>query len=371
MARTFYQILGVDRSADEDTIDAAYRELAKTEHPDVSDHEAATKRFKLIQRARTVLTDEDERARYDRLGHDRYVRIEGNQELHDEFDDGGADDIQQAAADVVKNATPDDGSEETRSQTVFGGDHADPTAWTGPGFAEEAGPTNKGAAPGWREQERRWRSQTTETADWVFGGAGETRSGTDSQSGAARTSTADDTGNDQQAKRGSGVAWTAGQAESTAGETATQANRQQEHTRRTQHVGATTATSREGYAVKDQHTTTSQRSVLATDWDQESIGFFLFSFLLYPMMLISSVHPGFLLQINLIVGACTLFLMTYLLTRPGISVVLFGAWSFLLPVTLVAAGVPLLTPIGIVAVLGTWIPFAYSIAIGLALSEVY
>lgn len=70
---TFYEVLGVDPDADPDTIQAAYRERVKEYHPDVSDHPEARERFERINRARTVLTDQEERARYDRLGHEAYL----------------------------------------------------------------------------------------------------------------------------------------------------------------------------------------------------------------------------------------------------------------------------------------------------------
>jgi len=82
MEATFYGILGVDPDATEETIVRAYREQTKAHHPDVSDDPAAGERFKRLTQAKNVLTDEAERARYDRLGHDAYV----NRHV-----DGGAD----------------------------------------------------------------------------------------------------------------------------------------------------------------------------------------------------------------------------------------------------------------------------------------
>lgn len=73
MAETFYSALGVDADAERETIESAYRDLVKETHPDVSDDPDAPERFKRLTTARDVLVDEDERARYDRLGHDAYV----------------------------------------------------------------------------------------------------------------------------------------------------------------------------------------------------------------------------------------------------------------------------------------------------------
>lgn len=74
MAETFYSVLGVDPDADTATIKEAYREKVKTHHPDVSDESDAAEQFQRITEARDVLVDEGDRSRYDRLGHDTYVR---------------------------------------------------------------------------------------------------------------------------------------------------------------------------------------------------------------------------------------------------------------------------------------------------------
>ena len=62
-----YEILGVQRTADEAAIRAAYRKLAKTHHPDVNpDKPDAAARFGEISSAYDLLSDKDKRARFDR-----------------------------------------------------------------------------------------------------------------------------------------------------------------------------------------------------------------------------------------------------------------------------------------------------------------
>ena len=68
--RDYYEVLGVARDADDETIKKAYRRLAMQFHPDrnVGDHEAEGK-FKEAAEAYEVLRDPHKRQRYDRYGH--------------------------------------------------------------------------------------------------------------------------------------------------------------------------------------------------------------------------------------------------------------------------------------------------------------
>ena len=75
MAQDYYETLGVSRTASKDDIKRAFRKLAREYHPDVSQHSDAEARFKEINEAYEVLSDEDKRARYDRFGH---AGVQGN-----------------------------------------------------------------------------------------------------------------------------------------------------------------------------------------------------------------------------------------------------------------------------------------------------
>jgi molecular chaperone DnaJ len=66
--KDLYDILGVPRSASTDDIKKAYRKLAREYHPDVNKAPDAEKKFKEINEANSVLSDDKKRAQYDRFG---------------------------------------------------------------------------------------------------------------------------------------------------------------------------------------------------------------------------------------------------------------------------------------------------------------
>ena len=66
----YYELLGVDRGADAKTLKSAYRKLAMQYHPDRNpDDPEAEAKFKEINEAYSILSDDQKRAAYDRMGH--------------------------------------------------------------------------------------------------------------------------------------------------------------------------------------------------------------------------------------------------------------------------------------------------------------
>ena len=88
--RDYYEVLGVERGADDATNKKAYRQLAKKYHPDMNPgDEEAEKKFKEASEAYAVLSDPDKRRQYDQFGHSAFEG--GGAGGFGGFDFGGAD----------------------------------------------------------------------------------------------------------------------------------------------------------------------------------------------------------------------------------------------------------------------------------------
>ena len=308
MARTYYELLGVSPEATTEEIDTAYRQTVKETHPDVSDDPDATEQFQRVQRAREVLTDDAERARDDRLGHDAYVDGVLNPDVEPEADTD------------ARSATGEDGNSSA---------DADDT-----GAADATSSASASA---------------TSTAS-AGGGASASRQ----QSGDTR-----------QSATGSGAADAGGTAHSHGGdETRSWAN---DGTARADRRGARTSdsgrTGRTGsaYATRTStsHSTYNGARVPLTP---RTLVTMITTFVLYPVFVFSAVAPSFPLTINLVLACCTLFVIAYLVSMPEIAIVVFGAWSVLAPLLLLSVeSLSLFSLIGMVALVASWFPLGLAL----------
>lgn len=87
--RDYYEVLGVEKNADEAAIKKAYRVLAKKYHPDMNPGDKeAEKKFKEASEAYAVLSDPEKKRQYDQYGH---AAFEGGAGGFGGFDFNGAD----------------------------------------------------------------------------------------------------------------------------------------------------------------------------------------------------------------------------------------------------------------------------------------
>ena len=113
--RDYYEVLGVDKGADDSNIKKAYRKIAMKYHPDRNPGDKkAEDKFKEAAEAYEVLSDADKRARYDRFGHAGLNQGAG-------FGGGGmtVEDIFQQFGDIFGSDSPFEsffGRSQSRSQ---------------------------------------------------------------------------------------------------------------------------------------------------------------------------------------------------------------------------------------------------------------
>ncbi|EAK9946385.1 J domain-containing protein [Campylobacter lari] len=95
MSNSLYETLGISQNASADEIKKAYRKLARQYHPDINKEAGAEEKFKEINAAYEILSDEKKRAQYDRYGDSMF----GGQSFHDFSRNAGEADIN----DILNN----------------------------------------------------------------------------------------------------------------------------------------------------------------------------------------------------------------------------------------------------------------------------
>lgn len=345
MARTFYEVLGVDDAASDAEIRTAYREKVKETHPDLSDNADAREDFRRVVRAEEVLSDPDERARYDRLGHDAYVTAR-------------------------EGIDPDDGDWAPWTDPEPGGG----AAHAGSG-GRSSGGSNRGPGPG-------FGPDPGPGFDWedVWGGSGRSRAshngGPTGDGGTGRTGRA---GSGRRERSGGVAAGGAANATGSAGAGATwstdnvwnaaerqaawRERREQARSRHGVEDWAGSPYDRAGY-INSSRFHWDEDAVGQFIKTQESLLLFVVMLFLYPIFLFSSVTSLFPVAVNALVALCTAGTVVYMLTRPRVALPFFGSFSVLAPLVLVATGTPFASLTGLYVLGVTWIPFIYAGLIG-------
>lgn len=302
MTETYYDLLGVSRDASTDDIEDAYRDRLKETHPDVSDDEDASDRTKQLIEARDVLTDEDERARYDRLGHDQYVAVEN----------GITGAASQESSGEATGRTGDSDHNTTRND-------------------RSSHSTSSGSSDGTAGASSRQRRRRRTSREWDFGSD-------DASTGNART----DDPHSQRAPRDS---WRDAGNDGYARDSDTN------------QAWQTWNTDGE-YAFSEEDTGLHPSRLFP---GTHSLVLLSATFFFYPFLLWGALFPPFPLVVKGVVGLCLLVLVAYLQSMPEIGVLVYGSWSVLLPTILLGFGVNLLAPLVLVAISATVLPFALSL----------
>ncbi|MWV41106.1 DnaJ domain-containing protein [Natrialba sp. INN-245] len=344
MGKTYYDVLEVDPDATEDQIQDAYRERVLETHPDHNDAPDAAEQFQRVSTAESILTDETERARYDRLEHDAYVRLAEHagqttaDSSHDSDDDSGPSGTRGGKTGRTVAESDSRGKHSTRASSgrQTSGSSSNRYATSGTSRRHASG-TSVGGRDSSHHARQRWRRQREKAR----------------QTSADRftTGTSADTGRKRTARTN------------------------------TDRVGSTRATTDEtGGATAESDGSSSFRYTVKDwdgdvdlEWDGRSIEHstavtLVCIWLLYPVLVYTSVTPLVSPVFNGILVLCTLGIVAYLLTMPRIATALFGSWAVVLPVGF--AGFSLVDPLslrGLLAIGFVWIPLGYAMALWWAL----
>jgi len=183
---------------------------------------------------------------------------------------------------------------------------------------------------------------------------------TGAETGAWGETSSDASAEGAAARGGTATRTTAGGARAEGAETTRAEYRAERHVR---DDASAAAAATDGYTVRDWEPGTVDDEGYRSDLTQERVFLGILVFVLYPVFVYSSVSPRFSVLTNVIVSACTLLVLAYLLTMPEVGVIVFGTWSVLAPVAVLV--LPMIDPVsvvGVVAILASWVPLGYSVA---------
>jgi hypothetical protein len=215
-------------------------------------------------------------------------------------------------------------------------------ATNGPDTGEDSDPADDATASDARsESASSGTANTADSAASTDGSASASHGQTDS---GGTTAQADASGADGKRRRGKHVSQTGGTANA-------------------KNVGGAVgwATGVDGrHAVRNDDSTASWRDSILVP-PRESFVLLLSTFISYPALIFSSVFPPFPLVVNVVVGACTLFLVAYLMSMPEVGTYVFGAWSVLATFIVLGTGIPVFSLLGLLILGSTWLPLGFTL----------
>lgn len=337
MSESFYDVLGVTPDASTEEITDAYRERIKETHPDVSDAPDALEEAKRVIEAKETLADEEKRARYDRLGHDIYVR-----DTAVDADWTGTTDRSTGRGGRAGGTREDPSTGSKRGDPSSDSTRDEPGTGAGAESVYEGTWATNGVDDAGSEESTTSGTGSEETADGTSA-AGADSTGTKSDGRASAGST-DDTGSRQAADESG------------------QRRRRSRGANRSRNAGDAV-----GWAasVDGRHAVRNPSRERGITWeglypDSESYVLLVSTFICYPSLVFSSVFPGFPLVVNLIVGLCTLTLIAYLMSMPEVGVYVFGGWSLLSTLLIIGYGIPVFSLLGVLVWGTTFIPLGFT-----------
>ncbi|ELZ24347.1 heat shock protein DnaJ domain-containing protein [Halosimplex carlsbadense 2-9-1] len=359
MTETFYDRLGIDADATTEEIEDAYREAIKRVHPDVSDDVDAGERTKRLNEAKRVLTDGAERARYDRLGHAAYTG-EGTPDAGSTRTAAGSGDTGSGSAPesdpgsgsaTTASRTGESGTGGPSSDTATGTDRSGRDGNTWRGSQQRGRRSGAGRSAGGTDRHRRERTRGRGRADGR-GTAGEAADGTTRSTGGS-------TGPSWQS---SGAAAGAGGAKSGSSPSA----------RRQAAAGASNGPNVDwswnawdatgAWAVRNGPDGGGGLRLSRLFPVDQSVVLLVSTFVCYPFFVAATLFPAFPLVARATVGVCTLLTFAYLLSIPEVAILVFGLWSVVVPILLLAVpGLAVFSLAGVIGLTATWVPLGMSV----------
>ncbi|RUM55791.1 MAG: J domain-containing protein [Nautilia sp.] len=115
MAKSLYETLGISENATQAEIKKAYRKLARKYHPDICKKPECEEKFKEINAAYEVLSDEEKRKQYDQFGDAMF----NGQSFHDFYQSQGGSNVD--LDEILRNIFGGGFSRDSRRSSGFGG----------------------------------------------------------------------------------------------------------------------------------------------------------------------------------------------------------------------------------------------------------